>query len=440
MRLFFSLVGSVLVALILINCTHQTNGAPAPTTSGAWHGRMQELSKNLSQLWPIIANEQKFADPANLPAIEQRTNELRKLAHVLNANTPRPNNDPSLGLVSDLFAEDIETALTSLRSGRVQYARRVLLDTTSYCIQCHTQTDRGAKYPRLDLQADLSGLTPIEKAEFFAATRQFETALQEFETLISDKNFAKTQPFEWQRAARSALAISVKVQKDPNRTIALIKKMEANPSTPQFMKENIQPWLRSANEWRSERSPAIQSPYQALNRAEKMIERAQKGQRDPLDQSQDITYFRASGFLHEILATRAARDRISTKALYLAGIAAENTRDLNFWTMHETYYELCIRRMPHTELARMCYKRLNDSIIQGYSGSAGTQIPPDIQQRLTTLKGLSDPVANPAVPQPSPTTSPSPSASPAPTGSPAATPTTTPTASASPSPTSSPKQ
>ncbi len=406
------LILSALVSALLLGCTHQTNtsapqAAPAPSQSTSWHSRMQSLSKTLSQLWPIVANEQKFADPANLPFIEKRTAELRSLAHVLNSNTPRPNNDPSMGLVSDLFADDLERALVSLRSGRVQYARRVLLDSTSYCIQCHTQTDRGAKYPRLDMTADLSGLTSMEKAEFFAATRQFEPAVKEFEALITNKDFAKTQPFEWQRASRSALAIAVKVYKDPARTIELIQKMQANPSTPLFVKDNVQPWLRSATEWKSERAPLIQSPYQAINRAEKMIERAQKAQKDPLDQSQDIAYFRASALLHQILGSRGAKDRISTRALYLAGIAAENTRDLNFWTMHETYYEMCVRRMPHTELARSCYKRLNDSIIQGYSGSAGTQIPGDIKDRLTTLNALAEPVAS-LSPTPAPSTTPNP--------------------------------
>lgn len=412
MRLIFSFV----ISALLLGCSHQTNSnpqQPAPSQATSWHGRMQDLSKTLSQLWPIVANEQKFSDPANLPVIEKRTAELRSLAHVLNSNTPRPNNDPSMGLVSDLFEEDLDRALVSLRSGRVQYARRVLLDSTSYCIQCHTQSDRGAKYPRLDFNTDLSGLNAMEKAEFFAATRQFEPAVKEFETLISDKNFAKTQPFEWQRASRSALAITVKVYKDPARTIELIQKMQANPSTPQFVKDNVQPWLRSANEWKSERAPLIQSPYQAINRAEKMIERAQKNQKDPLDQSQDITYFRASGLLHEILGSRGAKDRISTRALYLAGIAAENTRDLNFWTMHETYYEMCVRRMPHTELARSCFKRLNDSVVQGYSGSAGTQIPGDLKERLSRLSALAEPVAS-LKPTPSPSPSPTPSTTPNP--------------------------
>lgn len=63
---------------------------------------------------------------------------------------------------------------------------------------------------------------------------------------------------------------------------------------------------------------------------------------------------------------------------------------MNFWTMHETFYEQCIRLRPGTEQARQCFAKLKDSVTLGYSGSAGVNIPSEVSARLEGFRLMSE--------------------------------------------------
>jgi hypothetical protein len=392
--------------LIVSSCTQNAKKQEANKSSESWQAKMQELSKVFTELMPLVASPQKFSDIKNKEIIVRDTDSLKRLAHSLKTEKLPKNSDPSLKMTAELFEQDISQAKVALNNNQFESARMILRDTSSYCIQCHTQTNNGPNFPKLNLNFPTEGLSTLETAELYTSLRRFDMALAEFTKLIEDKNYASEHAFEWEQAARSAIAISVKSEKDSGKTLALVKKMAANPSTPAFVKESIQPWEASVQEWRREKKSLLSSPIETLKQVERIIAKAQAHQRYPLDHSQDILYFRASGILHDLLAFHSAKDETKARILYLSGIAAENTRDLNFWTLHETYYELCIQTDPHTDIARLCFDKLYNSMLVGYSGSAGVAIPAEVQTKLTELKSLSAALSNPestAQPTPKPT-------------------------------------
>lgn len=403
----------ILSTLFVVSACTQVDKKSEPEHSPTtWQVKMQELSAVFGELMPIVASNQKFLDPKNKETITKDTDALGRLAHSLKTDKLPKNSDPSLKITAQLFEEDIGRAKALLASNQLEGARVILRDTSSYCIQCHTQSSQGPNFPTMKLDFPTDGLTTLEKADLYVSLRQFDRALGEFTKIIEDKKFAAEHVFEWEQAARSAIAISVKVERDPVKTLSLVRKIAANPSTPQFMKESINPWEASVQDWKRERKPLLVSPTETVNTAERMILRAQSKQKYPLDHSQDILFFRASGILHDLLAFHNANDEIKARVLYLSGMAAENTSNLNFWTLHETYYELCVQTVPHTGLARLCFERLNNSMIIGYSGSAGTSIPPEIQKKLDEMRLLSAALPNPIDPVTAPTSSPSPSPAP----------------------------
>ncbi len=412
-RLPIILCSILSLAFLLDSCTQSAKKIEKEKSTASWQMKMQELSTVFTELMPIVANPQKFSDTKNRAIIEKDTDSLQRLSHSLKTETLPRNSDPSLKMTAELFEQDISQAKVALTNNQLENARMILRDTSSYCIQCHTQTNNGPNFPKLKLDFPTDGLTTLEKAELYTSLRRFDLALEEFTKLIVDKNYAAEHAFEWEQAARSAIAISVKSEKDSGKTLSLVKKIAANPSSPQFIKESVQPWEASVQEWRHERKTLLSSPLETLKSVEKLIAKAQAHQRYPLDHSQDILYFRASGILHDLLAFHNAKDETKARILYLSGISAEKTRDLNFWTLHETYYELCIQTDPHTEIARQCFDKLYNSMVVGYSGSAGIAIPAEIQSRLTELKNLSAALSNPEVtPTPHPAATPTPQASP----------------------------
>jgi hypothetical protein len=76
------------------------------------------------------------------------------------------------------------------------------------------------------------------------------------------------------------------------------------------------------------------------------------------------------------------------EALYLLGVASAATHDPLLWELDTLYLEGCILENAHTALARKCADRRDDRAWFIWSGSGGTDIPPDVSQRLGELRAL----------------------------------------------------
>jgi len=162
------------------------------------------------------------------------------------------------------------------------------------------------------------------------------------------------------------------------------------PSLPEFERANLLKWQQAIAAWKKE--PVIKVNSQAGYAAEmkRLLREAGRAQLYPSDHSAEIQYLRASAAAHDVL--RVGGDaKLNAQALRAAGAAYEVLANPTFWPIHELYYEACIRQVPHTDLALECYSKFEESVYFGYTGSAGTQVPPQIAQRLTDLKTLAAP-------------------------------------------------
>lgn len=182
----------------------------------SWPGKMQSLAETMSELLPELVSRK-----ANVEIIEKDAKKLSELSHSLQPGlksgkiVPPQDADPSLQIIAGKFSEETKYAYRAIHAGNVDYGKNILRGVTSYCIACHTRHDKGPEFPTFPLNPKADQLAPEEKAELFVATRQFDKGLEAFEGLIKDNSFAKQRPFEWERAVRNALAISVRVKNDP---------------------------------------------------------------------------------------------------------------------------------------------------------------------------------------------------------------------------------
>ncbi|MES2856769.1 MAG: hypothetical protein V4692_12935 [Bdellovibrionota bacterium] len=383
----FSVVSAAVVITVAITACTSSDHAPAQNAEEANAAKrdasMHALARTISELLPLVASRSKFADLQNKTKIETETAALRDLAHSI-ADTAAPGSDPGAKMVQEFFADDISRALESYRSGQTEYARHVLKDTTNYCIQCHTYSDATKTGARINLDLTGSELSPIEKAEFYAATRQNDRALEAYTKALGDPEVAEKNPFEWELAARTALAIAISRDLNPKSALKLVNEISKNPKVPKASVPTVKAWKKSIADWsRSAKRP--KSSNQRLETAQSLLKTAQSRQEFPLDHTQDILYFRASSLLHDTLKDEKIPKTMRADALYWSGIAADATRDMSFWTLHETYFEQCIRLVPGTPRAKECFAKIQDSVVLGYSGSAGTNIPPAQQKRLDNL-------------------------------------------------------
>lgn len=365
--------------------------ASTPKNSASWIQKMKALETALNHLLFDISNDERFENKKNFKAIEANAVRFAKLAHSVSGKMAgAPDADQSLQLIGSDFSREADAAVKSLKAGHRAYARVILSSMTSYCVACHTRTNTGSSFAGLKGDPRLEKLPPFTKGNYLIAVREFDRALGEFQKIADDESAASGRIYDYERSLRYGLSVAVRVKRDPDLALKLVDAVGGNPKAPYFLKAQAQEWKKSILEWKAEKPVRDADAQKLFNEATRLVAKARGIQKFPADRSADILYLRASGILHELLGL-APKGEPASKALYLAGLSYDVLSDYGIRDFSEFYYRSCIRTTPHTEIAQECYRRYEESVYFGYTGSGGTYIPSDVRARLNELELLSTP-------------------------------------------------
>jgi len=369
--------------------------APKPTAySYKWNQKMQTLYQSLVRILMDVSSDQYFNSEKNKTQIENHAKKLASLAHDLGKkDIQSPDQDPTVSMLSSLFADEAQHAYNELKRGNRAYARGILRSISGFCVACHTRHASGPEFPKLPNSLRTSSLMPIERAEFFAATRQYDLAQEEFKKIVESPAVLK-RLFEWERALHQSLAIAVRVKKDPFQALEIVEKVLANKSAPFSLKQNAIQWKKSILEWKNEGTRKALTQEGLYAEALRLTEQAHNFQKYRLDRSADILYLRASSVIHDLLQL-APNGPHAADAFLMAGLCYEVLKPLNLEDLHEIYYEACIKKVPHSNTSELCYKRYEESVFAGYTGSGGTDLPEDVKSRLSYFESFAHPKAQP---------------------------------------------
>lgn len=360
------------------------------TKSANWAGKMQGLAADVRELVPYIYSRQAFYAPENAARIKLGLKQLAKEAHSI---TPKMGqaffgNDPLVEYSLEGLQADLERASDAFNIGQLEYARGVAKAATNHCFQCHSVTKEASSNTAPDWKlepAQLSGLSPLERVDLMVAARKYEEATRLLEGLMADKEYVQNFPFDFEAALRKYLSLMIRAENNPERPLRELDRILEHKEIPYYVAEQAHAWRNSLLEWsRTNMKKLKKNP---LAEARKRIARAGEIQQFAKDHAGDIEYLRATALLHEYLRSTKAPKEMAD-AYFLLGQAYEVLDELGYWNLHERYYESCITSAPHSNLARMCYGRLEASVYMGFSGSSGIHIPAAERARLRRLKDL----------------------------------------------------
>ncbi len=358
----------------------------------AWSSKMKELSRLLPALMTDTAKAKKMTDK-EVKKVAENAKKFAELAHKLSKDNKKAklgpiDSDPTIAFVADVFEDDARRAHHAISSGNVEYGMNILASSASYCIACHTRSSFGPQFPQLDIGTDTSALNEFEKANLYAAVRQFDRALAAYEKVIGDSGFQMQHPFDWETAVKRALAISIRVNQNPDKAIEITKKALTAPGATEVFKTESQEWIAALNSWKKEKKATKRAVADYFVQAEGLISQARRAQKYSIDASGDIYYLRASMVLHDSLRhVQTPADK--AKAFYLLGSCYETLGEFGIWTLPETFYQACIESLPHSEQAEKCYRRYEKAMLIGYSGSGGYALPEDVTEKLKDLRNKS---------------------------------------------------
>ena len=276
--------------------------------------KMQKMRKVLGSLLSHSSSDVEFDRPSNRAKIQNELKELKTLAHDLSHKNAFPDSDPILNYLPEHLEGDVEEAGVAYREGSRAYARSVIRTVSGFCIACHTKDDSGQKYPGVSWKPALP-LEPLELAQFYSATRQFDQAEAIYSGIIQSPDAGRTTLDE---AIRESLSIAIRVKKDPKLASEIVAQVAQAPDAPVFLKLNAIQWRKSIEEWKRSEKRVLETSGAMLNAARRLVESARKQQRFFSDRSADILYLRASVILHELLKKNPP-PRILGEALYLEG-------------------------------------------------------------------------------------------------------------------------
>lgn len=380
----------VLLTTLGFGCAQKETPEQKKENLSSWQVKMAQLSNTLSELMPLVANPERFNDPDNKSKIKTQIQKFSKLSHSISV-TKKPEADPSLDFVSRKFEQDMNEAYVQMDKGNTNYARYLISNTTNYCISCHTRTDSGRTNLNFSASVDMTQFQPLEQAQIYMAVRDFDKALEAFDKAANAKN-AITKPQTLELAAEKSLAIAVRVKKDPSLADEMVSRILDSKTAPVFLKLKARNWKTSIQRWKKEEKtkPKNMSPKNMLKTANNLMTRGWRLESENINSRAGLVEFlRASSLLHEILSDKKNYS-VYGEALYTAGLVAESLRQINLWTLHEAYYESCIRFSPYTNLAKRCYLRLEALQLSAYSSYDGADVPQHVREHLLELRALAE--------------------------------------------------
>lgn len=321
-------------------------------------------------LEPYIFDKKKFNDSKNLKFLSKEIHNLAMESANVKHDPTILSRDPTVRFVSIHFAEELHRADKNFQGGWQEFSRSQLANVTSYCIECHTRLREGPEISsRNATEPYVNKLSIPDQIEFMIAFRQFDSAFNLALKTLKDIQPNSEVSSKADEIARLGLLVAVQYKQDKLKAQNLVAAIEKNSSLPSYLKQKNKLWKTSLAQWDPSESMRTLSEIRILVK----------------QRHSEIEDMQAIPALLQILTDDLSANELG-EALLLTGESYESLNKISIMSLHENYYESCVRKVPKTKWAKICFRKLNDSIISGYTGSSGMHIPIDIQKSMKNLK------------------------------------------------------
>jgi len=342
---------------------------------------MAEIVESLHVVFPLSLDGTQFSDSENRAVVDAALNRLASNAKRLEGHGT--NQDVGFAYLSgslERYSLDIRERFSE---GRVDEARFLLRHLTDTCVACHSRLPDGQKHSlgkRLTEDSAIAALPREERVQFEVATRQFDRALATYESLFTDASVSIAE-LDLSGNLESYLEICLRVQEDPGRAIANLKKLAARKDLPSRVQPRLNSWIEAL------RSLEEASAKNAIEKARALVEPVLQDSRVS-GNSELVRLIAASGLLHRYVTSTSDSAEQVGEAYYLLGVI-ESRVGRSFWASQtEFFLETAVRMGPKQDYADDAFALLEEFLVSGYTGSSGTHVPPDVVKRLEELDEL----------------------------------------------------
>jgi hypothetical protein len=372
--------------LVLALCLlHPLAGPAAEPEDTETAQTMAELVGNLEYLLPLSFDSERFSSPAEREAIRSH---LRLLVdQSARLETHATAHGAAFGSLSRSFAKDARLIDERYREGKPDEARFLLHELTDACVACHSRLPDAASRPlgrRLAESPEVAALPLDERVRIEAATRQFDRALGSYEELFASDRLTP-QDLDLGGYLDTYVELCLRVRRDAARPRRALEQLAARKDATRAEREVLTAWVASLREL--EKRERLGDP---VAEGAALLALAKDRSRYPDDRRALVYYVAASGELHRALAEPELSPVRTAQAYYGLGLV-ESRVGRAFWlSQTEDLLEAAIRVDPGGPWAEPSWQLLEEFLASGYTGSAGGELPADVQARLGELRALID--------------------------------------------------
>jgi hypothetical protein len=359
--------------------------AQPPLPGESTQAFMDEIVFAMQVVLPPSLDEDRFQDPQRRAAILAALAKLASYGARLESHGE--GGEAGFAFLSHSLAQDTREVHRRYATGRYSQARFLLHHVTDVCVACHSRLPEDSTRPLgrvLIADETVKALPADERAQFEMATRQFEAAAVSFESLFTDPS-ASPGDMDLMGPFEGYLELCLRVQHDPERAIRTFRRLAEREDLPDRVRLNIDTWIVSLRQLRD--APLAGT---ALEQARALLAQAQDRERFPDDRRALVPFIAASGVLHRYVSTQTEPGAATGEAYYLLGLIEANV-GRTFWASEtEHYLEAAIRVGPAEPYADAAFALLEEFVVAGYSGSAGSHVPASVIAHLAELRELID--------------------------------------------------
>jgi hypothetical protein len=295
----------------------------------------------------------------------------------------RPGLKPNLETLNSHLSDTIN----SIQNNNLFYAQKRLGSMTALCINCHSQLSSKGSENAFGKALNASARDKFESdfayGNYLYLIRQFDES-EKYLTLALDRALEESRSHELYTCLRRIISIHTKISFNYKKAKEFVVKYAALPRLPKLAKDNLLDWSKALEKWRDFNPDQVTSIDNYIKKYLSPLEeiKEQVGAGD-----NDITLLIASGVLSKYL-TDHPTTKSSPQILYWLSVAERRLSNTYFFSISDLYLKDCIKLYPESPFAKKCYELYEKNINFGFTGSAGTDIPPDEKLELTRLRKL----------------------------------------------------
>jgi tetratricopeptide (TPR) repeat protein len=356
----------------------QTRDAGRDTRTG---GAMEDIAAALRVALPLSLSAERFSAPENQATIDASLARLREGAHELESHGR--TQDASFAYLSRSLARDAEEIKRRFDEGRTDETRFLLGALVDDCIGCHSRlpsADDSDLGKALFEAVDASGLSPVEAARLQVATRQFEEALETYESLLADPEASPAQ-LDLDGIPTDYLTLAIRVRGDLPLARDGLDAFAGRSDLPSYLATLVRQWIEAAD---TLRETILAEP--SLDRAERVLEIGDTLSRYGRDRAGLVHQLVASSLLLRFVDAHPEPGPDAAHAYFLLGVVELRSGRSTGLPEAEGYLEAAIYAAPGSDWAKRAYVLLEEQTLASYSGSGGVHVPPQVRERLAELR------------------------------------------------------